>query len=156
MNAEIVHHRARDGVTGSCHQLFFGSHSLLIDCGLFQGAETSPDGRTAADRLEIAFEVDSVRALVLTHVHIDHCGRIPWLLAAGFRGPILCSEPSARLLPVVLADAFALGVTRERTLIERMRHLPRVVRLVHGERAVREDFADHLRAATAGRVEVIV
>lgn len=119
MNAEIIHHGARDGVTGSCHQLFFGSHSLLIDCGLFQGAETSPDGRTAADRLEIPFEVDSVRALVLTHVHIDHCGRIPWLLAAGFKGPILCSEPSAKLLPVVLADAFALGVTRERTLIER-------------------------------------
>jgi metallo-beta-lactamase family protein len=119
MNGEIIHHGARDGVTGSCHQLFFGRHSLLIDCGLFQGAETSPDGRTAADRLEIPFEVDSVRALVLTHVHIDHCGRIPWLLAAGFKGPILCSEPSAKLLPVVLADAFALGVTRDGALIER-------------------------------------
>jgi hypothetical protein len=63
--------------------------------------------------------VDHVRALVATHVHIDHVGRIPWLLAAGFKGPIYCSEPSARLLPVVLADAFAMGVTRDARLVER-------------------------------------
>ncbi len=119
MDIDITHHGARDGVTGSCHQLFFGQDSLLIDCGLFQGAETSPDGRGAADQLEIGFAVDRVRALVLTHVHIDHCGRIPWLLAAGFKGPILCSEPSAKLLPVVLADAFEIGVTRNRALVER-------------------------------------
>ncbi|MBP6490796.1 MAG: MBL fold metallo-hydrolase, partial [Thauera sp.] len=111
MNPTILHHGARNGVTGSCHQLFVeGRNSLLVDCGLFQGAETAPDGRTAADRLEIDFPLEGVGALVLTHVHIDHCGRLPWLLAAGFKGPILCSEPSARLLPTVLADAFAVGV----------------------------------------------
>lgn len=120
MNPTILHHGARDGVTGSCHQLFVeGRNSLLVDCGLFQGAETAPDGRSAADRLEIDFPLEGVGALVLTHVHIDHCGRLPWLLAAGFKGPILCSEPSARLLPTVLADAFAVGVSRDRALIER-------------------------------------
>jgi len=46
MNPTILHHGARDGVTGSCHQLFVeGRNSLLVDCGLFQGAETAPDGR---------------------------------------------------------------------------------------------------------------
>lgn len=120
MNPTILHHGARNGVTGSCHQLFVeGRNSLLVDCGLFQGAETAPDGRSAADRLEIDFPLEGVGALVLTHVHIDHCGRLPWLLAAGFKGPILCSEPSARLLPTVLADAFAVGVSRDRALIER-------------------------------------
>jgi metallo-beta-lactamase family protein len=120
MNANIIHHGAFQGVTGSCHQLFIDEiNSLLIDCGLFQGAETAPDGTSGADRLEIPFPVERVQALVATHVHIDHVGRIPWLLAAGFKGPILCSEPSAKLLPVVLADAFAVGVTRDARLVER-------------------------------------
>lgn len=120
MNPVILHHGARNGVTGSCHQLFVeGDNSLLVDCGLFQGAETAPDGRSGADRLEIDFPLEGIGALVLTHVHIDHCGRLPWLLAAGFKGPILCSEPSARLLPIVLADAFAVGVSRDRALVER-------------------------------------
>ena len=46
-------------------------------------------------------------------MHIDHVGRIPNLLAAGFDGPILCSEPSARLLPIVLEDAFRLSISRD-------------------------------------------
>ncbi len=136
MNPTILHHGARNGVTGSCHQLFIeGRNSLLLDCGLFQGAETAPDGRSAADRLEIDFPLDGVGALVLTHVHIDHCGRLPWLLAAGFKGPILCSEPSARLLPTVLADAFAVGVSRDRALIERYlgKVEPRIRALPYGK-----------------------
>ena len=136
MNPTILHHGARDGVTGSCHQLFVeGRNSLLVDCGLFQGAETAADGRSAADRLEIDFPLEGVGALVLTHVHIDHCGRLPWLLAAGFKGPILCSEPSARLLPTVLADAFAVGVSRDRALIERYlgKVEPRIRALPYGK-----------------------
>lgn len=120
MNTQIIHHGGHDGVTGSCHELVLdAANSLLIDCGLFQGAELSPDGRAGADQLVVRFPLDTIRALVATHVHIDHVGRIPYLLAAGFKGPILCSEPSARLLPIVLADAFALGFTRDRILIER-------------------------------------
>ena len=136
MNPTILHHGARNGVTGSCHQLFVeGRNSLLVDCGLFQGAETAADGRSAADRLEIDFPLEGVGALVLTHVHIDHCGRLPWLLAAGFKGPILCSEPSARLLPTVLADAFAVGVSRDRALIERYlgKVEPRIRALPYGK-----------------------
>ncbi|MBS7660944.1 MBL fold metallo-hydrolase [Pseudomonas lalucatii] len=117
---DILHHGAKDGVTGSCHQLLMDAeHSLLIDCGLFQGAETSPEGKSGADRLAIEFPLDTIKALVATHVHIDHVGRIPYLLAAGFKGPILCSEPSAKLLPIVLEDAFKLGFSRDQKQVER-------------------------------------
>ena len=94
-------------------------HALLIDCGLFQGAETSPEGRAGAGKLAIDFSLEGIKALVATHVHIDHVGRIPYLLAAGFKGPILCSEPSAKLLPIVLEDAFKLGFSRDQKQVER-------------------------------------
>lgn len=116
----IVHHGAVTGVTGSCHQLRMDDeHALLIDCGLFQGAETSLEGRAGAGKLAIDFSLDGIKALVATHVHIDHVGRIPYLLAAGFKGPILCSEPSAKLLPIVLEDAFKLGFSRDQKQVER-------------------------------------
>lgn len=117
---DIEHHGAKDGVTGSCHQLHMdASHSLLVDCGLFQGNETSASGRVGAGQPAIEFSLATVQALVVTHVHIDHVGRIPYLLAAGFKGPIYCSEPSAKLLPIVLEDAFKLGFSRDQNDIER-------------------------------------
>lgn len=117
---EFKHHGAVVGVTGSCHEwLFAPGASLLIDCGLFQGAETSPN-RAGAETLAIDFPLESVRALVVTHVHIDHVGRIPYLLAAGFDGPIYLTEPSAILLPLVLEDAMKVGAIRDRALINRV------------------------------------
>ncbi len=117
---KIEHHGAKDGVTGSCHQLHMNAtSSLLVDCGLFQGNDASIPSEPGADRLAIEFPLDTIKALVATHVHIDHVGRIPYLLAAGFDGPILCSEPSAKLLPIVLEDAFKLGFSRDQAQIEK-------------------------------------
>lgn len=108
----ILFHGATQGVTGSCHELLLAEESgILIDCGLFQGDEDHS--------LEIDFPIEHIKALVITHVHIDHVGRIPHLLAAGFSGPIYCSEPSAQLLPLVLEDAFKIGFTRNRRHIEK-------------------------------------
>ena len=74
---KIEHHGAVDGVTGSCHELKVDQdNSILIDCGLFQGAEVSPEG-AGANHLQIEFPVDKIKALVVTHCHIDHVGRIP-------------------------------------------------------------------------------
>lgn len=113
----ILHHGAVTGTTGSCHRLQFDAdNAILIDCGLFQGAETS--GGDESDRQRIDFPIDGVRALVVTHVHIDHVGRLPYLLAAGFRGPIYCTKPSATLLPLVIEDALKVGFTRNERLIE--------------------------------------
>lgn len=115
----IQHHGAVSGVTGSCHQLWLtDSNSLLIDCGLFQGAETSGAG-AGQDRLAVEFALESVRALVVTHVHVDHIGRLPWLIAAGFQQAIHCTEPSAALMPAVLEDAFKVGIKRDANLANR-------------------------------------
>jgi metallo-beta-lactamase family protein len=116
----ITHHGAVEGVTGSCHQLHLADGaSALVDCGLFQGAETSGEG-ASSQQMDIRFPLEGVQALVVTHVHIDHVGRIPYLLAAGFSGPILCSAASAHLLPLVLEDALKVGFTRDANLVERV------------------------------------
>ncbi|MCF6781788.1 MBL fold metallo-hydrolase [Stutzerimonas stutzeri] len=116
----IQHHGGQDGVTGSCHQLDMNaSSSLLVDCGLFQGDDASIPGGEGGSRLPIDFALDTVKALIVTHVHIDHVGRVPYLLAAGFEGPIVCSEASARLLPIVLEDAFKLSFSRDQQRVER-------------------------------------
>src|SRR5690554_4872172 len=131
---EILHHGAVNGVTGSCHELRIGRaesgamgvsprgdrplSGILIDCGLFQGQEEKQ--RANAGDLAIDFPIAHIRALVVTHVHIDHVGRIPHLLAAGFDGPIICSEPSAIMLPEILEDALKIGFTRDRSLINRV------------------------------------
>ncbi|MGR5066494.1 MBL fold metallo-hydrolase RNA specificity domain-containing protein [Photobacterium sp. DNB22_13_2] len=98
---QIIHHGAYKGVTGSCHELKWEKYGILIDCGLFQGCE-------APHSLNIDFPVEHIQALVLTHCHIDHIGRIPWLLAAGFRGPIYATEATAALLPLMLDDGLKI------------------------------------------------
>lgn len=114
----LLHHGAVDGVTGSCHQYFITEQqSVLIDCGLFQGIEQG-SGKAGADSAQIDFPLEGIQALLLTHVHIDHAGRIPYLIAAGFKGPIYCSKASASLLPLVLEDALKMGVTRDKQLID--------------------------------------
>jgi metallo-beta-lactamase family protein len=115
---DIKHHGAVSGVTGSCHELVVGRSGILIDCGLFQGEEVG--NGASASNLAIDFPISHIRALVVTHVHIDHVGRIPYLLAAGFEGPIICSEPSAIMLPEILEDALKIGFTRDRSLIEKV------------------------------------
>ncbi|WP_417530290.1 MBL fold metallo-hydrolase RNA specificity domain-containing protein [Marinobacter lipolyticus] len=130
---DIQHHGATTGVTGSCHELNVGHDGVLIDCGLFQGQEEGRDAN--ADNLTIDFPIDHIRALIVTHVHIDHVGRIPYLLAAGFEGPIICSEPSAIMLPEILEDALKIGFTRDRALIEQVLGLirSRIVAVPYGQ-----------------------
>ena len=109
---QFQHHGAANGVTGSCHRYIASDMlHLLVDCGLFQGQE-------AQNGQSIDFDLSLIRALIVTHVHIDHIGRLPYLLAAGFKGPILCSYPSAKLLPLVIEDAFKIGFTRDEKLVK--------------------------------------
>ncbi len=145
----VVHHGALHGVTGSCHQLFFGDdRSILVDCGLFQGQDAK--GR---DEEKIDFPIDGIQGLVVTHIHLDHVGRIPYLIMAGFNGPIYCSPPTAKLLPLMLEDALRVGVTRNKRLIERFIHdLRRYVRPMSYDKWHKLDGGLNMRLTPAGHV----
>jgi len=88
-------------VTGSCHIVTVGGRRLLLDCGMIQGG-TDPDQRNRAD-----FPFDPVRvdAVILSHAHIDHSGRLPLLRKRGFRGPIYANPACRDLLRILLADS---------------------------------------------------
>ncbi|PNY82022.1 MBL fold metallo-hydrolase RNA specificity domain-containing protein [Deinococcus koreensis] len=92
-------------VTGSMHLLSFGSgQQLLIDCGLFQGG----DEMEARNRETFDFDVRGLEAVILTHAHLDHVGRLPLLVRGGFQGPIHCTAPTAALAETVLLDSARL------------------------------------------------
>ena len=68
----------------------------------------------------IDFSLEGIDALILTHVHLDHIGRVPYLLDAGFNRPIYSTVPTAKLMPLMLEDAMRLGITRESTCDQRV------------------------------------
>ncbi|MCF7372056.1 MBL fold metallo-hydrolase [Vibrio sp. J2-3(2022)] len=103
---KVLHHGGKDTVTGSCHELRLEQGSILIDCGLFQGKDALVGRHDRS--LAIDFSLTKVKALVLTHAHIDHIGRLPWLLAAGFKGKIYCTQATAELVPLMLEDGLKL------------------------------------------------
>lgn len=103
---KVLHYGGKDTVTGSCHELQLERGSILVDCGLFQGKDALLGRQNRS--LTIEFSLTKVKALVLTHAHIDHIGRLPWLLAAGFRGKIYCTRATAELVPLMLADGLKL------------------------------------------------
>lgn len=120
----ITHHGAVTGVTGSCHQLHLSDdESLLVDCGMFQGGDDNPEATSSL----ATFCDPRVRALLITHAHIDHIGRIPDLLQAGFNAPIYASAATIALLPLMLTDAIKIGITRQpqqiRALLQQLERL---------------------------------
>ena len=98
---ELTFHGAAGTMTGSCMEFALGDERLLVDCGLFQGSRSLE----ALNLEPFAFDPGRIRAVVLTHAHIDHCGLLPKLAAAGFAGPVWCTGPTADLLEFMLADA---------------------------------------------------
>lgn len=92
---------AASGVTGSCHLLKTEKHNLLMDCGQFQGGKA----QEILNYEPFPFEPAEVEAMILSHAHIDHCGRIPLLVKRGFRGKIYCTDATADLLEVMLLDS---------------------------------------------------
>ena len=92
-------------VTGSSHLLEAAGKRLLLDCGMVQG------GREAEARNlgPFAFDPADIDALVLSHAHIDHIGRLPLLVKRGFKGPIFAQAATCDLLPIMLLDAASLA-----------------------------------------------
>ena len=88
-------------VTGSKFLLEASGARVLLDCGLYQGAQAL----RRRNWEELPFDPARLDAVVLTHAHLDHCGALPLLVRQGFTGPVVCTPSTARLAAIVLRDA---------------------------------------------------
>jgi metallo-beta-lactamase family protein len=98
---QISFHGAAGGVTGSCHLVTAGNLRILVDCGMFQGSHELREEN--AD--DFGFDPASVDILLLTHAHLDHCGRIALLVKRGFSGEIICTAATRDLARLVMLDS---------------------------------------------------
>jgi len=113
---KIEFHGADRGVTGSCHLIECGGTRVLIDCGLYQGGRELDEENAQV----FGFEPADIDFVLLTHAHLDHCGRLPLLVKRGFRGEILTTSASRELLRLVLLDA---AHVHEEEALRRARHM---------------------------------
>jgi len=106
MSSNIIYscHGAAKQVTGSCHLISCNDHNILVDCGMFQGGREQEQ----ANYEPFGFDPASIDVLLLTHAHLDHCGRIPKLVRDGFRGRILTTSATRDLARVVMLDSAGL------------------------------------------------
>ena len=98
---EISFHGADRGVTGSCHLLECAGRRLLVDCGMFQGGRELEEENSAP----LGFDPAALDFVLLTHAHLDHCGRLPLLVKRGFRGEIISTAATRELAQIVLQDS---------------------------------------------------
>ncbi|WP_428611237.1 MBL fold metallo-hydrolase RNA specificity domain-containing protein [Shewanella sp.] len=97
---------AAQEVTGSCHLLDIAGRQVLLDCGMIQGGKLD----ALRNHEPFAFEPTEIHAVVLSHAHIDHSGRLPLLVKSGFTGPIYTHKATVELCEVMLRDAAMLQV----------------------------------------------
>ena len=91
---------AASGVTGSCHLIETDKYKILLDCGQFQGG----DDPEKMNRAPFPFNPAEIDCVILSHAHVDHCGRLPLLVKRGFKGLIYCVDATADLVDVMLKD----------------------------------------------------
>ena len=101
---KISFHGADQGVTGSCHLIECAGKKVLIDCGLYQGGHEIAEENAA----DFGFEAADIDYLLLTHAHLDHCGRIPLLAKRGFTGEIITTAATVELARLVMLDSAGL------------------------------------------------
>lgn len=101
---KISFHGADQGVTGSCHLLECAGKRILIDCGMYQGGREIVEENAEP----FGFEPSSIDFLLLTHAHLDHCGRIPLLTKRGFTGEVITTEATVELARLIMLDAAGL------------------------------------------------
>ncbi|MBD3360121.1 MAG: MBL fold metallo-hydrolase [Candidatus Buchananbacteria bacterium] len=91
-------------VTGANYLIEVGKTKILVDCGMFQGPEELAD----LNYEEFPYDPKKINYVFITHSHLDHCGRLPKLVKAGFKGKIICTPPTRDLMAVALADSSRL------------------------------------------------
>jgi metallo-beta-lactamase family protein len=97
----VSFHGADQGVTGSCHLLEAAGKKILIDCGMLQGSRELDEENAAP----FGFDARSIDVMLLTHAHLDHCGRLPLLVKRGFKGEIIATAATMELARLVVMDA---------------------------------------------------
>ena len=97
----IAHGAARE-VTGTCHEIRVGDKAILLDCGLFQGKRSEAAEKNKSFNF---LPKDGIDALVLSHGHMDHAGRIPLLYKLGYEAAIYCTYATKDLSEVMLLDS---------------------------------------------------
>jgi len=120
-----------EGVTGSAHLLRCGDDRVLVDAGLFQGVDEE-----SGNDAPWPFDPRELTAVVLTHGHLDHVGRLPRLVADGFRGPVLATSATLAVAEVVLRDAARIqheDAARARRRLRRAGRDPERVRPAYRE-----------------------
>ena len=88
-------------VTGSCYSIVLDKEKILLDCGMFQGGKST----VKKNYEDFGFNPAEYNAMILTHAHLDHCGRIPKLVRQGFKGQIYCTDATKDLAFVILEDS---------------------------------------------------
>ncbi len=101
----IEFHGAAGEVTGSCHLVVVNGKRILLDCGMFQGRIKDE----ARNREPFPFDASSIDAVILSHSHIDHSGRIPLLVKSGFSGTVYTHRASRDLCRIMFKDAAGLS-----------------------------------------------
>ena len=100
-------------VTGSCYRLSDGESNLLVDFGMFQGKPENEGWNMKDPEMDIS----QLTGVVITHAHLDHCGRLPLLSKGGFSGPIFMTEPTKALVEIVLYDAAKISKEEAKSVI---------------------------------------
>ena len=88
-------------VTGSCHIVRAAGKTIVLDCGLFQGKRNESHEKN----LQLPIPIEQIDAVILSHAHIDHAGRLPFLVRHGYDGSIWCTPATRDLCAVMLADS---------------------------------------------------
>jgi len=98
---KLSFHGAARGVTGSCHLVECNGQRILIDCGLYQGGRELDEENAEP----FGFEPAEIDFVLLTHAHLDHCGRLPLLASRGFQGEVVTTAASRELTRLILLDS---------------------------------------------------
>ena len=101
---KIHFHGAAGDVTGSAYHVVTNQASILVDCGFFQGKKSESE----KNRRNAKLDGGKLDAVVLTHGHLDHIGRLPLLTRNGYKGPIYATRPTLEIATLILKDTVAL------------------------------------------------
>jgi metallo-beta-lactamase family protein len=118
----ITFHGATRQVTGSAHLLEIGSRRILLDCGLFDSERIEPD----SPNRHFSFDPRELDAVIVSHAHNDHIGRLPCLIRAGYNGPIFTTPATGDITNIMLRDSARIQREEVRNAHVRYPHLESV------------------------------